>query len=59
MPSITAIYLLFPLYVVTLHLGCLGFREDMRVPKNTNVVTHNKSGEEEEAAAIIADAGSH
>ena len=28
-------------------------------PKKTNVVTQNTSVEEEEAAAIIADAGSH
>ena len=31
----------------------------MRDPKNTDVVTQNTSDKEEEAAAIIADAGSH
>ena len=31
----------------------------MRYLKNTYVVNHNTSGEEEEAAAIIADVVSH
>ena len=45
--------------MVEIYLGCLGFRGEMGYPKNTNVVTQNTSGEEEESAAIIADAGSH
>ena len=39
--------------------GLLGFKGEMGDPKKTNVVTPNTSGAEEEAAAIIADVGSH
>ena len=42
-----------------IHLGCVGFKGEMGDPKKTNVVTQNISGEEEDAAAIIADGGSH
>ena len=45
--------------MVAIHLGCLGFIGYMGGPKKTNVVTQNTSGEEEEAVAIIAYAGSH
>ena len=58
-PSIPDIPLLVHLSVVTIHLGCLGFIGEMGYPQKTNAVTQNNSGEEGEAAAIIADVGSH
>ena len=38
---------------------CLDFRGDMIYPKDTNMGTKNTSDKEEEAVAIITDAGSH